>query len=204
MTSALDSARFVAAEVSARALDGFALIGIDGPGGSGKSTLAAALAHELRGPRRTRLVTVVHGDDFYRETEPAARLRMTAAEGYERYFDWERLRSQVLVPLTSGHPASYQRYDWESGRIAPDETHEVPNAGYVIVEGVFTLRPELQGYFDVAVFVDTPLELCLQRLVAREHDHGPEDWHRRWQEAEKYYFAMTDPWERIDIVVKGT
>ena len=201
MASAHESATIVAAEVSSRTLDGFALIGIDGPGGSGKSTLAGELAAVLAAGGAQ--AAVVQGDDFYREADPAERLKLSPPQGYELYFDWERLRDQVLAPLTAGRDAAYQRYDWPSGRIAPDELHAVPHTGFVIVEGMFVARPALAGFYDLTVFVDTPLALCMERLVARGHDHGPGDWNRRWQAADRYYLASTEPWDRLDLVVKG-
>jgi uridine kinase len=203
VTSARESATLIAAEVSSRTLDGFALIGIDGTGGSGKSTLAEELAAVLRGPDDATTVTVVHGDDFYREMNGDERARLSPAEGYELYYDWERLREEVLAPLTSGYSGSYRRYDWPSGRIAPGELHRVPHTGYVIVEGVQTVRPELAGYYDLTVFVDAPFDVAMERMLARGHDHGPGDWEQRWQASEKYYFATTEPWKRLDITVKG-
>ncbi|HWG28662.1 uridine kinase family protein [Actinospica sp.] len=203
MTSARESATLIAAEVSSRTLDGFALIGIDGTGGSGKSALARELAELLGGPDGATAATIVNGDDFYREMDPEERLRLGPAEGYELYYDWERLREEVLAPLTSGHSASYRRYDWPSGRIVPGELHSVPHTGFVIVEGVQAVRPELEGYYDLTVFVDTPFDLAMERMLARGHDHGPGDWEQRWQASEKYYFAATDPWTRLDLVVKG-
>ena len=203
MASAHESAKLIAAEVSSRTLDGFALIGIDGAGGSGKSTLAEELADLLVGPDGSATATVVHGDDFYRAMDPNERLRLTPAEGYELYFDWERLRDEVLTPLTSGQDAEYRRYDWPTNRIAPGERHRVPHTGYVIVEGMFVVRPELEGFYDLSVFVDTPSDTCLERLAARGHDHGPGNWNQRWQAAEKHYFARTEPWARMDLLVKG-
>ena len=203
MASARESARLIAAEVSSRTLDGFALIGIDGAGGSGKSTLARQLADVLGGPDHATAATVVHGDDFYRPMDPEERLRLTPAEGYELYFDWERLRDEVLAPLTSGQAADYRRYDWPSNQIAPGERHHVPHSGFVIVEGIYTVRPELEGYYDLTVFVDAPFDLALERLVKRGHDHGPGNWNLRWQASDKHYFATTEPWARLDLIVKG-
>lgn len=201
VASAHESATLIAAEVSSRVLDGLALIGVDGAGGSGKSTLARELAELLAADGTP--VSVVHGDDFYRESDPAVRLALSPAEGYERYFDWERLRDEVLVPLASGRDAEYRRYDWTTGQIAPAERHPVTAAGYVVVEGMFTVRPELSGFYDLTVYVDTPLEVCMERLLARGHDHGPGNWNARWQESDKYYQSATDPSRRLDMTVKG-
>ena len=63
------------------------LLCIEGLGGAGKSTLAEAVALERRD------ITVVYGDDFY---GPEARdwQSWTPQQGYERYFEHERLEDQ--------------------------------------------------------------------------------------------------------------
>ena len=190
----------VARAIARRARDGFALVSIDGAGGSGKSTLAADLAERLAGTGR---VAVVHGDDFYRPMRAAQRLLLSPQEGYDQYFDWQRLRDQVLLPLASGTGARYERYDWPSGALAAGELHDVPRSGVVIVEGVYTARPELAGYYDLTVLVDTPRDVCLRRLEDRGHDHGPGNWNQRWRAAEEHYLAATTPSARLDLTIQG-
>jgi hypothetical protein len=46
------------------------------------------------------------------------RLLLSPQEGDHQYFDWQRLRDQVLAPLASGQAARYQWYDWSAGQIA--------------------------------------------------------------------------------------
>ncbi len=190
----------VARAIAARAQGGFALVSIDGAGGSGKSTLAADLAERLGGTGR---VAVVHGDDFYRPMRAEERLLLSPQEGYNQYFDWQRLRDQVLIPLASGADARYQRYDWPTGDLAAGELHHVPRSGVVIVEGVYTARPELAGYYDLTVLVEAPRDVCLCRLDERGHDHGPGNWNERWRAAEEHYLAVTNPGARLDLTVKG-
>ena len=185
--------------IAGAARDGFALVSIDGPGGSGKSTLAAEVAEHL-GPGRA---VVVQGDDFYRPMSPEDRLLLSPQQGYDKYFDWHRLRDQVLVPLASGLTGQYQRYDWLTGDLAAGELHQVSPAGAVIVEGVYTARPELAGYYDLTVWVDAPREVCMRRLAERGHDHGPGNWNERWRAAEEHYIAATKPGVRLDITVRG-
>ncbi|WP_353940959.1 hypothetical protein ABII15_04505 [Streptomyces sp. HUAS MG91] len=196
MTKIRTAADHVAAALSTRTRCGFALVALDGMGGSGKSTLAAALA-ELCG------AAVVHGDDFYRPMDQAERAALTPAEGCDRYFDWQRLRDEVLLPLASGQAARYGRYDWETGALAPGEVHTVARTGIVVVEGVYTARPELAGFYDLLVYVDTPPEESMRRLRERGHDHGPLDWEARWRAAEEHYLATTRPRRRADLVVPG-
>ena len=184
--------------IAGRARNGFALIAIDGPGGSGKTTLAAGVAEHL-----DSLEQVVHGDDFYRPMPAPARLLLSPHEGYDEYFDWQRLRDQVLIPLASGAAARYERYDWLTGQLAAEEPRLVPRSGVVIVEGVYAARPELAGYYDLTAWVDTPREECMRRLYQRGHDHGPGKWNERWRAAEDHYIAATRPVTRLDLTVRG-
>ena len=179
---------------------GLALVAIDGPGGSGKSTLAAELAERLGGLGQ---ITIVHGDDFYRPMAAEDRLLLSPQDGYIQYFDWQRLRDQVLIPLAARTAGQYQRYDWPAGALAAGEVHHVPRSGVVIVEGVYTARPELAGYYDLTVWVDTPWETCMRRLDERGHDHGAGNWSERWRAAEEHYIATTQPGTRLDQAVKG-
>ncbi|TDC17910.1 uridine kinase [Streptomyces sp. 8K308] len=189
----------IASAIAKCAYDGFALIAIDGLGGAGKSTLAARLVEVLGGAQHA---VVVHGDDFYRTMAPEERLRLTPEEGYQQYFDWERLRDQVLIPLATGKAASYQRYDWSTGALTTGRVG-VPPSGTVIIEGVYTARPELAHYFDLTVYVDTPRDTCLHRQHARGHDHGPSNWIERWRAAEEHYLTATEPSVRADLTVRG-
>lgn len=196
MTMIPIGAEAVATAIDARSHGGVVLVAIDGMGGSGKSTLAAALA-ELRG------AVVVHGDDFYRPMDPEERAGLEPQEGYHRYFDWQRLREEVLVPLAAARDAAYRRYDWATGALSPDESHGVSASGVVVVEGVYTARPELADYYDLIVYVDTPREESMRRLRERADDHGPIDWESRWRLAEEHYLALTRPRERAHLVVCG-
>jgi uridine kinase len=188
----------LARAIAGRARNDFALIAIDGPGGSGKSTLAAEVAQHLGPPGR-----VVYGDDFYRPMPAQARLRLSPREGYDHYFDWQRLRDQVLIPLAAGAAARYERYDWRTGQFVAKDPCHVPRCGVVIVEGVYVARPELAEYYDLTVWVDTPRAICLRRLHDRGHDHGPGNWNDRWRAAEDHYIAATRPATRLNLTVRG-
>jgi uridine kinase len=169
------------------------IIAIDGPGGSGKTTLASTAAELIDGS------TLVRGDDFYRPMPEWEREELDPQQGYQRYFDWQRLRDQVLAPLRAGRTARHQSYDWVTGDLA--EWHEVGPGGTVIVEGVYTARPELIPYFHFTVYVDTPREICLRRLRARgEHS---EEWISRWRASEDFYLQTTWPQTRVQLLVRG-
>jgi uridine kinase len=171
------------------------LIGIDGPGGSGKSTLARELREQM-----PMTALVVEGDDFYRLLPDAERLALTPSQGYDLYFDWERLRDQVLVPVGAGRPRlTYQKYDWTTDQMG--SWVDVPMPDAVIMEGVYVLRPALRPLFDLAVVVETSAPVRLGRQQGRGENAG--EWIRRWMAAEDYYITRHAPAGRADLVVQG-
>ncbi|MFF1837479.1 uridine kinase [Streptomyces sp. NPDC058231] len=103
------------------------LIAVDGHAGSGKSTLAALVAAALGD------APVLHLDDL---------------ATHEELFGWvDRLRDQVLGPLSNGETARYAPYDWTARCFGPPRALEP--APVVLVEGVGAgrraLRPHLAG-----------------------------------------------------------
>lgn len=171
-----------------------ALVGIDGQGGSGKSTFARAVAGGLGH------AVVIEGDDFYRDLPDDERAALDAVAGVEQYFDWQRLRREVLEPVRRGDAIlRYQRYDW--GRAAMGDWVEQPMPDVVVVEGVYTLRPQLLDLIDVAVWVETSEETRLRRQA--ERGENEDVWIRRWVAAEDHYVATHDPRSEAVLHVEG-
>ena len=193
MFSDQDKSKLLALIERASAAGGTTLLAIDGLGGSGKSTLASQVLESLQA------AAIVGVDDFYRPMSANQRAELGPKEGYDGYFEWERLRDAVLVPLSQGRRVRYRRYDWITHRLA--EWREVEPGRVVIVEGVYSTRPELRPYFDVKVYVDTPRE----RRLARMLDRGYEDtlWVEHWMAAEEWYLEHERPWEHADLVLGG-
>ena len=172
------------------------LVGIDGLGGAGKSTFARHLEHQI-----DRSAVVVEGDDFYRDIPEDARVLLDARQGVEQYFDWQRLRREVLEPVAHGESLlRYQRYDW--GAAAMGRWVEVPMPEVVIVEGVYMLRPELRDLVDVKVYVEASASLRQQRQIDR--GENPSEWITRWAAAERLYMSEASPREVADVVVDGS
>jgi len=188
-----DAVRALAREDEGEGESEGTLVAVDGAGGSGKTTLAAAAAELLDG------ATIVHGDDFYRVMPSLERERLGAEQGYQRYFDWERLRDQVLAPLRAGRAARHQSFDWATEELG--DWHEIWPGTTVIVEGVFCARPELAPYYHLTAYVDTSREVCLRRVRARGQD--TEDWIMRWRAAEDHYIRTTRPQTRAELVIRG-
>jgi uridine kinase len=170
------------------------IVAVDGHSAAGKSTFAALLATELA-------ATIVHADNFYRVMGDRRRATLTAAEGASEYYDWQRLRDEALVPLRSGSSARFHPYDWERNALAL-ATVSVSPSPVVIVEGLFVSRPELRHFVDVAVLVTEDAETRATRQ--RHRADATDDWLRRWDDAERWYFENVRPPSSFDVIVGAT
>lgn len=174
----------------ARALAHPCIVALDGRSGVGKSTLAGQLGTLLD-------AAVIDGDDFFaggvaiRSDTPADRARDC--------IDWCRQRT-VLEALRAGRTATYLAFDWDTfdGRLEQVPTRVEPRS-FVIVEGVYSARPELAEWLDLRVLLRATEASRFRRLLAREGSIGP--WERQWHEAEDWYFENAAPTASFHVVI---
>jgi uridine kinase len=170
------------------------LVGIDGLSGAGKTHLANGLQERMPD------LAIVRHDDFYRPMEETARQCLNAEQGYQQYFDWQRVEQQVLHPLSLNQAASYQRYDWLKGEVT-EAVAIVDTTSIVVVEGVYVTRPELRNYYDLRIWVETSAQERWRRQVAR--GENSREWIERWAAAESYYIDLIAPSQSAHLVVSG-
>lgn len=170
------------------------VIGIDGHSAAGKSTLAMALAAEFD------RVAMVHGDDFYRVMNEDQRAGLDPAQGADLYYDWQRLRDEVLVPLRDGKRATFRPYDWDTNQLSNTSTTIEP-APMVVVEGLFVSRPELGSWIDLSVLVD--VDPTIREGRQRDRADASPIWLQRWEAAEQWYFHNIRPPGSFDVTLSG-
>ena len=170
------------------------VIALDGPSAAGTSTLAADLGLLLA-------AGVTEGDDFYRDMPEEQRWSLTTTQGVEEYFDWQRLRYEVLEPLRAGRTARCHPFSWRPGGGLDDRMVTVVPTPIIILEGVYTGRPQLRDLVNLAVLVETPAEERRRRQTVR--GHGNDDWWPRWGAAEDHYLTAICPRQSFDLVVPG-
>jgi uridine kinase len=169
------------------------LIAVDGHSATGKSTFAKRLARAL--PQST----LVHTDDFYRVMDEAERFALEAKGGYDWYYNWQRLRSEILEPLSKGHKHVYRPYDWRRNTLG--EWQRLEPSRVVIVEGCYAARPELKDYYGLIILVETSEQLRSKRQAKRAD--ASVDWLERWAAAECYYFRYHQPQQYAHLLVNG-
>lgn len=171
------------------------IVAVDGLGGSGKTTLARSLKTRWDA---SGTAFIVEGDDFYANLDETYRVNLNAEMGYREYFDWRRLKHHVFLPARRGEKISYQKYDWDSAGMG-EWVVVGADVDLLIVEGVYTSRPQLRGLPDVTVWVDTPTKERLRRQYGR--GENSDMWIRRWGDAENYYLEYVHAFEPDDIIV---
>lgn len=169
------------------------VVAIDGGGGAGKSTLAASIRDAMM------TVSIVRVDDFYRPLHNDPRAETDPGYAYLYHLDCGRIRDEALVPLRAGRRVRYQPIEWVSGE--PLGWVEVERNPILVLEGVYSMRPELRDLIDVAVFVDTPRDLRRKRMSDRLQ--AGSGWIDRWMAAEDWYLENLKPAESADLIVKG-
>ena len=169
------------------------VVALDGPSCAGKSILASAL-------RLRTAAIVVEGDDFYGAGLPSLstedRAAMSDAEVMSAVIDWRRLRDEAVVPLLADRPARFRPYDWsaDDGRLAAEKI--IRPADLIIVEGVYSARPELAELVGLAVHVSVDPQVRQRRSTKRGNDP---DWTGFWERGESHYFTQVRPPQSFDV-----
>jgi uridine kinase len=65
-------------------------------------------------------------------------------------------------------------------------------------------RPELHDYYDLTIWVDTPVDVRLRRGVERDGEQARAKWLEEWIPEEDRYVAAYRLADKVDIVVSGT
>lgn len=142
------------------------VIAIAGASGSGKSLFTENLLKEFT--QEGKPVQILREDHYYRAQD---HLPMEEREknnyDHPRAFEHELLQ-QHLAQLKQGESIDYPSYCYKT-HTRLQQTESVSSAPVIIVEGIMLLAsPELQSLYDVKIFVDTPLDICLLRRIKRD------------------------------------
>ena len=153
------------------------LLCLDGPCGSGKTTMAEQLVH-ITG------AACIHMDDFYTPHSQKTPERLAQPGGNA---DVERLLSEFLLPWRRDGHGSYRPYLCMEDRFG--EPILVPTNPLMILEGSYSLHPDIAALADVKVFLTVDEDEQLRRLLAREGQARLQQFQERWIPLERAYHA---------------
>ena len=169
--------------------NGKAIIGIDGGSGSGKTTLASLLCEVYD-------ATVFHMDDFFLTPSMRTPERLSEAGGN---VDRERFEKEVLIPIKQGIDVNYVRFDCKTSNFLAPVLINPKNL--VIVEGSYSLHPDLIKYYDLSVFLDIDKEKQKKRIEIRNGENA-KAFFEKWIPLEDIYFEKTNVKDRCHIIIK--
>ncbi|NIK80578.1 uridine kinase [Paenibacillus castaneae] len=170
------------------------VVSLDGGSGAGKSTLAAEVASHLG-------AVVIQYDDFFDATITNDEWDSYTSEQKCRHcINWQRMRTEALLPMIRGEKAEYHPFSFSSGNgLAPYLVTNEPSQ-VIILEGIYSSLPELSDVVDFTILVDVLPELRRNRHNIREGTDDVE-WHLRWDSAEDYYFSVLRPPSSFNLIV---
>jgi uridine kinase len=166
------------------------ILAIEGSAASGKSTLGHLLQQIYH-------CNLLHADDFFLQPHQRTPERFAQVGGN---FDRERFLSEVLLPLRKGETLAYRRYDCHTQTILPPV--EIPPAPLSVIEGVYSFHPELQEYYDLAVFLRISPELQRSRICRRNTPEFQSLFFDRWIPMEQKYFNIFSIPESCHLILE--
>jgi uridine kinase len=145
------------------------LIAVDGPTAAGKTTFADELALALRADAAT--VFRASMDDFLL---PRARRylrgRSSAQGRYEDSYDYSLFRRVLVDPFLMAGSTGFVLAGFDRERDVPFESdwQTAPADAIVVVDGSFTLRPELRGIWYSSIWLEADSETRERRIEQRD------------------------------------
>ena len=144
------------------------IIAIAGASASGKSLFSQTIYNELVNELEPGAIAIIEEDAYYKDQShlPMAHRTQTNYD-HPDAFEHE-LMLEHLTQLRSGNSVEVPTYDYAQ-HTRSDKTRRVAAAKILIVEGILLLSDKaLNKEFDIKVFIDTPLDICLMRRMQRD------------------------------------
>lgn len=164
------------------------LLAVEGGSASGKSTLADLLAGLYPDS------AVFHADDFFLRPEQRTEARYAQPGGN---LDRERLETEILIPLSRGENPEYRPFDCRAMSLAAPQHGQVARLN--IVEGSYSLHPELERRYDLSVFLEISPETQRRRVLERNGPEWGQRFFERWIPLENTYHEATRTAERCTL-----
>jgi len=165
-------------------------IALEGGSATGKSTLGEALASFFD-------ATLLHTDDFFLRPEQRTPERFAQPGGN---FDYERMKPELLDPLNRNEHFAYCPFD--CGIMDLGDPVEVTPKRLRIVEGCYSMHPQLQQQYDLRVFLSASREERRRRILQRSGPVLLSRFLSEWIPQENAYFEHFQVAEHCDLTLE--
>lgn len=167
------------------------LVAIEGGSASGKTSLAALL-------EKIYDCNVFHMDDFFLQKHQRTPERYAEPGGN---VDRERFRAEVLDPLLRGGAFRYRAFD--CSRMELGESVAVRPKRLNVVEGAYSMHPDLAGAYDLSVFLDIDARGQADRILKRNGAEMQRRFLGEWIPLEEMYFEKTGAAKRCTMRLRA-
>ena len=168
------------------------IVAIDGPCASGKSNLAKFLNDNF-------ICNVFHMDDFFLPPEKKTEQRMADAGGN---VDRERFEEEILKSIVKNQNFTFNIYDCHS--LSTFESGKVFCKRLNIVEGVYSMHPDLASYYDYKIFLECDEQTKHRRILERSGENKLKRFISEWIPLENRYFESFGIKEKCNLVIDTT
>lgn len=164
------------------------IVAVDGRCAAGKTTLAKELKEEYD-------CNVFHMDDYFLRPEQRTEERLTLPGGN---VDHERFKEEILIPLSQKREVTFRRFDCKTFTL--EAPVSVPKKRLNIIEGAYSMHPELTSFYDLTVFYDIDEKLQRERINGRNPAMA-ESFFSTWIPLEEKYFKTLDIRQKANIII---
>ena len=164
------------------------IIAIEGGSASGKSTLAKILEEVYS-------CNVFHMDDFFLRPEQRTQERLAEIGGN---IDRERFKAEILQPILENEPINYRPFNCRTQSLG--EPINIAKNRLTVIEGVYSMHPKFEKYYDVAVFLEIDEDLQQNRILKRNSPQLAERFFCEWIPMENKYFSHNAIKARASII----
>lgn len=144
------------------------IIAVVGASASGKTLFAQTIYDELLPELGAKGISIIKEDAYYRDqTDLPMAQRLKTNYDCPSAFEHELLH-QHLNDLVNGKPVECPVYCYKT-HTRTDVTDTIKPTQIILIEGIMLLtNAKLRENFDIKVYMDTPLDICLIRRIARD------------------------------------
>lgn len=169
---------------------GVKIVAIDGNSAAGKSSFASLINKKYQ-------CSIFHMDDFFLPEERKTRERLKEAGGN---VDRERFKNEIIEGILGGHKLVYRKFDCKTQtlgipiKVLPTKLN--------IVEGVYSMHPELSASYNLKIFMSVPKEEQSHRILLRNGPSMHKKFLEEWIPLEDYYFSSLNIREKCDYILE--
>lgn len=144
------------------------VIAIAGASASGKTLFAETIYNELLPELGKEGISIIKEDAYYRDQSHLSMdERIKTNYDHPKAFEHELL-SEHLTALIAQQDINCPVYCYKT-HTRTQQTIKVKSTKIILVEGILLLsNPQLRNCFDIKVYMDTPLDICLIRRIERD------------------------------------